>query len=272
MAISSYDSIIASIVAGKSQDRMFSKTLSGNLAVGQALSFWEVGNTPAAGAGGTALTGRNCDPTVTGALTFANPTSPDTQHLICGYAYGTSSAMGTLMVYDRLADVSNISMATTSPQSISMSALPRYTNGEGVQMFLEVSTDISGSPIFTVDYTDQDGNPGTTQPITCAANTFARFAYNSTVYLPLAAGDTGVRGADEFTCSVSAASGVCRLVFARPLVTLPLLTAGAVIEKDFVTQTPRLPRLYDDHCIAFFIVGSSVINGTVHGMLTAVAG
>lgn len=272
MAINSYDDILASIVSGKFQERYFAKTLPIAPAAGVCVSLWEADSMPAAGGSGTAFVGRPCIPTTTGAIAFANASGDDENYLINVSAWASASGIGSLMVYDRILDVGSIDMTSTSLQSISMSALPRYADGEGVMMFLEVTSAITGAPVFTISYTDQAGNPGTTATVTCSAYGAGRFAYAAGPFIPLAAGDTGVRSAASITFSVAGAAGAGRLVFAKPLVTLPLLTAGTVVERDLVTQTPRLPMLPDDHCLSAFIIGAGTTTGTVYGSLSAIAG
>lgn len=272
MSFSSYDSLIASAAAGKVQTIEFAKTMGVAGAAGACVSFWEASSMPPSGAGGTGLTARDCTPAVTGALSFANATAPDTLHLIAAYAYASAASIGSLIIYDRVADVSGIDLTDTNVQTVSMGSLPRYATGAGVQMFLEVTTTIVGTPVLTIDYTDQDGNAATTPAVTCAANSAQRFAYSTGPYIPLAAGDTGVRSVDSVDLSAGGSSGVARLVFARPIAIVPLLSAATVVEKDYVTQTPRLPQLYDDHCLGLFLVCSSTTTGSVYGQLTAAAG
>lgn len=273
MAIDSYDAILAAIAAGKSQEIQFSKTLT-TLGTAQAASTWTLGETPPAGGAGTSLVMRACNNTTTGALSFANPASDDDNlYLVSWNAWGSIASLGTLILYDRIADVSGINLATTTPNDITSVTLPRYATGAGVQMFLTVTTTITGAPVFTVEYTDQDGNAAaTTSAVTCAANAATRLAYSGQVWLPLAAGDTGVRAVDNLTCSVAGGAGVATLVLARPIARLPLINLGTVIERDLVTQIPKLPILQDDHCLNFLVYGATASVGTISGSLTAVAG
>lgn len=272
MAIASYDSIIAAAVAGKLQEIHFNKTLLVTPVAGGCVSLWESNSTPPAGTSGTSLVARACTPSVTGAMFFQNPTGSDNLYLINALAYPSAANIGSLIVYDRIADISGISLTTLSTQNITMGSLPRYADGQGVQMFLEVTTTISGGPVFSIAYTDQSGNAGTTASITGGANAVGRFVYNTGPWIPLADGDTGVRAVTSFTCSATAASGIARLVLAKQLCVVPLLAAGAVVERDLVTQTPKLPRLYNDHCLGLIVIGSAGGAGTVYGSLSAVAG
>jgi len=271
MAITSYDDILSAASAGRIADLHFLKTLPAVPAAGTCVSLWEGNSMPPAGGSGTPLSGRNCNSTITGALAFTNATAPNENRVINITAMPTAANLGSLIIYDRVLDIGGIDMGITSPQAVSMGALPRYATGAGVQMFLEVSTTITGAPIFTVSYTDQTGSAGVTPAVTCSANNLGRFAYNGLSYLPLAAGDTGVRGVTSITFSTSG-GGTGRLVLAKQIASLPLLSLGAVVEKDFVTQTPRLPLLPGDHCISFFLMSTSGTTGTIIGTISAVEG
>ncbi|MFM1891529.1 MAG: hypothetical protein RLZ44_606 [Pseudomonadota bacterium] len=273
MALNSYDSLMASIAAGKAQEIFFNKAVTQNSA-GQAASLWTEDAYPAAGGYGTSLNARNCGNTTTGGLFFGNPSGTDSLYLVAGEVVPSASSIGSLMLYDRLADISGIDMTTLAAQNFSMSALPRYATGAGVQMFLEVTTTISGTPpVFTINYTNQGGTASrTTGAVTCAANSANRLAYSGSIYIPLQSGDSGVRTAQSITLSVAASAGVCALVFARPLVSLPLLTAGAVVERDFVTQVPRMPPLEDNHCLALLTYGTGSTTGSLNGRFSAIAG
>lgn len=273
MAFSSYDSMIASCAAGKRQELQFAKTLTLN-AAGQAMSLWEESGMPVAGGSGTSLTGRVCNSSTSGGLSFGNPTGTDSLYLTSGWVMPSASTMGTLLIYDRLTDISGIDLTSTALQAITMGALPRYANGNGVQMFLEISTNASGStPVFTVNYVDQGGSASVTPSMTAvAAQPYKRLIYTGSMWIPLAAGDSGVQKVTGIQFSAAGTAGTGRLVLAYPLATFPLLTGGTVVEKDFVTQTPRLPQLYNDHCLAALLMGATGTTGTINASLTAVAG
>jgi hypothetical protein len=64
-------------------------------------------------------------------------------------------------------------------------------------------------------------------------------------FLPMAAGDSGIRSIQQFSLSATYTSGVLNLVVCRPLLTLPLTTIGVAAERDLLNQVPSLPRVYD---------------------------
>lgn len=272
MTINSHDAILASLSALKGQDRQFSKTLT-TIAAGTCVSPWALGDYPAAGSYGTARVMRTCSSSTTGALSFSNASGTDEIYLTGWGAQSTAAATGTLILYDRIADVAGIDFTTTSTQTITSSTYTRSATGAGVQMFLEVSTTIVGTPVFTLSYTDQDGNAGaTTGTVTCAANSATRLAYAGSPWIPLAAADSGVRALASLTCSVAGSAGVGTIVLARPIAQIPLISANGYIETSLATQYPKLPQLEDSHCLAFLIFGGTSSAGSVSGNINAVAG
>lgn len=167
-------------------------------------------------------------PTTSVALTKATtgaqlPDIPDTgdQYLqvsTLGYQTNAAVAVGLPMITDRLVHsgglVANITTAQTT--NLPTAALPRYTDGIGVMIGLDVYTATGGTATtVTASYTNQDGTPGrTTQAVawTASAPVGRRFI------LPLQDGDTGVRSVESvtFAGSTTAAGNVGVTLF-KPL-------------------------------------------------------
>lgn len=272
MTINSYDSILAALASGKGQEIQFDKTFT-VATVGRAFSAWGVGTIPPLGGYGTSLVMRPCLPTTTGALAFSNPASAsDDLYLLSINARSNVATNGTLILYDRVADIGGIALNLSTTNAVTSITLPRYATGEGVQMFMELSLTAGGAPTFFVTYTDQAGNAGAVSAtVTCAANSTTQLAYSGPVYVPLAAGDSGVRAVTSVTV-VAGSAGIGTLVLAKPLCSIALLTANLINERDLVTQTPKLPVLPDDHCLAFLLYSGTASLGTIQGSLVAVAG
>ena len=64
-------------------------------------------------------------------------------------------------------------------------------------------------------------------------------------------------------------TGVYNLVFAKPLLSLPITTLGVASERDLVNQLPSMPRVYDGACLAWMIYAGSAIpnNSSFFGAL-----
>jgi hypothetical protein len=113
----------------------------------------------------------------------------------------------------------------------------------------------TGTPNIQLTYTDAAGNTGnvtpTTLPISNASAPIGQVEYSGTAagkygpFVPLAAGDTGIRLVEQFSYSATHTSGTTNVVLCRPLLTLPMTTVGVAAERDLVNQLPSLPRVYD---------------------------
>jgi hypothetical protein len=138
------------------------------------------------------------------------------------------------------------------------------SHGAGVQAFLTPSTALgAGTPNVQITYTDAAGNTGnttpTTLPISNASAPIGQVEYSGTgagkfgPFIPLAAGDSGIRSVQSFSYSATHTSGVTNLCLARPLLTLPMTTVGVAAERDLVNQLPSLPRVYDGACLVWLM-------------------
>lgn len=138
----------------------------------------------------------------------------------------------------------------------------RYTNGAGCRLFL-VARATTGATAhnIAVSYTNTVPTSGRTLPVTVAATASAivphivhsgTAANNYGPFLPLASGDTGV--SNVATVTLSAASGTAStaaLCLVRPLLTLPITTAGVASERDLVNQLPSMPQIKDGACLVW---------------------
>lgn len=142
--------------------------------------------------------------------------------------------------------------------------LPRYTDGAGVMPFITCNTACgAATPNLSITYTDADGNTGNTTPATLPAGKtspiIGHIPYSGTgagkygPFMPLAAGDRGVRSIEQVNLSASYVSGTLAFGLARPLLTLPMTTVGVAAERDLLNQIPSLPRVYDGACLAWLM-------------------
>jgi hypothetical protein len=149
----------------------------------------------------------------------------------------------------------------TGTQTITV-GLPRYTDGAGVQVFATCNTACgAATPNMRITYTDQGGTQGNltpaTLPIGKTAPIIGLIPYSGTgagkygPFMPLAAGDYGVRSIEQLNLSVSYVSGTLAYCLAKPLLYLPMTTVGVAAERDLLNQLPSLPRVYDGACLAW---------------------
>jgi hypothetical protein len=283
MAFTSYDSIISAFTAGKGQERYFHKVAAAALAASAGYSFWAVGSQPAAGSFGGTTPGLWVaqDSSTAGALSFANPTAPDTLHLSLVGAVPSASA-GQLLIYDRLGQIEYLPLQDGSlPETTSITSdfTARLGTGEGAQLFAEMPTSVlAAGAQFYVTYTNQAGVSGrTSETIVCSTISSAatgRFPFGNKFFIGLQAGDTGVRSVQSvvLTASSGTAGVKMNLVACNPLTVLPLTTANIYVERDLVLSTVQLPRIRNNACIAFALLSSGTNTPNINGRLVAVAG
>lgn len=180
-----------------------------------------------------------------------------------------TTAPCVLMLVDLLGFYPITTVTTTGAQTLNNTeTLPRYTTGAGVQAFLTPSTVMgAATPNLSVSYTNSAGVAGkatpATLPIGNTAAAVTSIVYSGTgagkfgPFMPLAAGDAGIRSVQSVTLSASYVSGVLNLVLAKPLLTLPITTLGVTAERDLVNQFMAMPKVYDGACLAWIMLAGA---------------
>lgn len=268
MAIVSLDGIIA----GMRPPEDFLKVGAAMEAVGIHHSWAYTSGRPGAavaptpGLGGAALTA------YAGQIPFVNPGSGNTY---LARLQASGSGTGCLLLYDRLWHNSGIVVTTTTAQTINSVAWPARdrdgsTNGEGVQVWIEVSTATTNAGAITnttMSYTNQAGTAGRTGtiasfPATAVAGTMVPFQ--------LAAGDTGVRSIQTITLGTSYGGGAIHLVSCRQLarVEIGLANIGAAVD----AVTGGFVRMYDNTVPFLRWLPTSASAVTVNGHLIMTQG
>ena len=146
--------------------------------------------------------------------------------------------------------------------------LPRYSDGAGVQAFLTPTTVMgAATPNLSIGYTNSAGTASRATPavlpIGNSAAAVTSIVYSGTgagkcgPFMPLAAGDAGVRSVQTATISASYLSGVLNLVLCKPLLTLPITTLGVTAERDLVNQFASMPKVYDGACLAWLMLAGA---------------
>lgn len=229
---------------------------------------------------GTALTWKTCDEaTGDGTNAFGIPhggnVAPLLKHAL-NLAAWTTAATGvpaTLMLVDVQGYYPGINMNLNTAQTLLGTPTLRYPTGAGVRAFLSARA-TTGATAHNLAYSYQNqANAAKANPFTVAATASAIVphilhsgvaANNYGPFLPLAAGDTGVRSFNSV--QLSAASGTAStaaLVLAKPLATLTLGVASLLTEKDLLNQIPSLPQIKEGACLGFLLgAGAAVAAST----------
>ena len=220
-----------------------------------------------------------------GNLWHGGPVSPATMHVKAAHVETVSATVcpSALMLCDfcmfyPMFDFDNPSdqLCDNTP---SPSRLTRYTDGKGLRAFI-VSTSDLGAAIANlyVEYTNEKGQGG--RNLGCAVQTVASAqagriihsgigAQNYGPFLPLQAGDQGIRTVDRITLSQGTGGGWCAVVVVKPLMTIPLMTVGVPSERDYFADIPSLPRVVDGAYLGWLLFAgaavpaSSILRGRV---------
>lgn len=153
----------------------------------------------------------------------------------------------------------------TGTHTVTMTLTDRCpSNGAGVEAFVVPSVALgAGTPNIQLTYTNSAGTTGrttpTTLPVSAATAPIGQIEYSGTgvgkygPFVPKAAGDSGMRLAEQFNYSVTHTSGTTNLVLCRPLLSLPMTTIGVAAERDLLNQIPSLPRVFDGACLTWLM-------------------
>ena len=193
------------------------------------------------------------------------------KHLLSAAAQtaAATTAPCVLMLVDLLGFYPITSVTTTGAQTLNNTVtLPRYTDGAGVQAFITPSTVMgAGTPNLSLVYTNSAGTGSratpTTLPIGNTAAPVTQIVYSGTgngkfgPFMPLAAGDAGIRSVQSINLSATYTSGVLNLVLCKPLLTLPITTVGVTAERDLVNQFMSMPKVHDGACLAWLMLAGA---------------
>jgi hypothetical protein len=295
MAISSLDGLITSVAAGKSARYDFYKqTGAGAYTAGRCydlslLAGFPIANTYA----GTALNAVVPDETTGWGIPHGGLVTPNIKHLLnvgAGSAVATA-VPGILQLVDVCMYYPGIATNTLARQTlVNGSSLTRYTTGAGLRSYV-VLTAANGANAAAIDngagtgteYVDQSGatsvHPGT---LSLTASGIVGHVFhsgtavnNTSFFLPLASGDTGIRSYNFFKfTAASASAGTCALVIAKPLISIPIFQASAYSERNLLTHLPSLPVIQEGACLTwlYFAGAATAASTNIFGHVEVVYG
>jgi hypothetical protein len=169
-------------------------------------------------------------------------------------SFAATVTPATFLLCDYLMFYSLIDMDSTDEQLLSNAVtLPRYTSGDGVQMFLVATNPFIGGQAFTVKYTNSDGvSERTTVPVLTTNTTNIGTILNSGVtgaaamgpFIPLGRQCRGVRSVESITF-LGPNGGLACLVLVKPLATMRTRDISTFVEHDFVREKGPAPVIQD---------------------------
>lgn len=263
--------IDAQTVQGKGQPYVGNKASITTVA-NSLWSLWTAAGEPGPGTfGGTALAARAVTSSTTGAIPFTNPTTPDTLHMFSAWLVSTVAA-GTFYLVDRLLDYPGISCTSTTLQTMDNTVtIPRYTTGAGVRMFAEVTTTLGATPqTLTINYLDQGGAAGVATLAPVASSAATRVPQLG-FFIPLAAGDSGVRSITSVQFGGSMGAGVLNLTLCRPYFVVPSTQVSFPFLLNLVTSFPLLHQVVDNAALMWLLKAATTSSGNMDFGLNAAA-
>jgi len=281
--ITNYDGIINSRGAGKSDDPIFVKTTAFGGVSGVWYSAFRIAGLPPTISPANIPGGSVMNRASAGAIPLQNPTNTDIKYLLTlGVSVPSISGFSAILLVDLLVAAANINANSTSAQTVNTAALTRYTSGEGVMMILCVTTALGATASnVTISYTNQAGTSGRSTGAIAMTASAAVNRLQPVValapFIPLQAGDTGVRSVETITFSAAMGAGVLDIYLFKPLVIIPTIAANTFVERDSTVQIDgllQLPKGSDGQigCLGCFPLTGGTTTTTLLGLLRTCAG
>lgn len=184
----------------------------------------------------------------------------------------TSTALPiTMILCDYCLYYPSIDEGTTDEQFLDNTiTLPRYSDGQGIQIVpITVGTRTAAAQFF-VTYTNSDGVSGRiSQTVTLNTAVVGTVAGSAQItqdscnpFIGLQRGDSGVRRIDSVTM-LTATDGLFSLVLVKPLAYTMIRGIDAPVEKDFLLSQEQLPRIYDNAYLNFLVLPQGTMAATV---------
>ena len=202
---------------------------------------------------------------------------------IAAYSGAATSAPAVLMLVDQVAMFTVSSVTTTGAQNFTgTQTLPRYATGAGLQAFIVPSVVMgAGTPTIQLGYTNAAGTASRltpaspSLPIATTTSPVGSIIYSGTgagkygPFMPLQAGDTGIRSIQSINLSATMTSGSLVVILCKPLFTLPLTTVGVASERDLVNQLPSMPQIVDGANLQWLMYAGAAtpVNTAYYGSL-----
>lgn len=262
-AFASVDAVISAVTVGKGQQLIFSKTGVAANAIGNSNDLWTRAGQPAAGAAASAAPGGTVPTSsTTGALGYKNLGAANSGHYL-NWALTASVVNNSLLLYDRIFAVAK-TMNSTGTEAVT--GVPtRYQSGTasavdyigGNFCFPSNPTTVLAATAhnWTVcQYTDQDSTTGISFTSTAGVSACVVGGIDLAVgswFLPLAAGDIGVKALTQMQCSAAVATGTIDFIIGHPIAINACPVANISVLDDGLYTSLNLMHIEDNACLSF---------------------
>lgn len=208
-----------------------------------------------------------------GGLEHGGGVSPSEKYLrmTTGIATAATALPLTMILCDYLLYYPSIDDSVLDEQVMDNTVtLPRYTDGEGVQVIAVSVAGRTGGARFYFTYTNSEGVSGRTSQIAyqnaaAALGTLQGSGANANAsampFVGLQAGDSGVRSIDS-VFMIDADVGLMTFILVKPLGTSVIREITAPVEKDYFMEAGVIPRIYDDAYLSFICLPQGTLAAT----------
>jgi hypothetical protein len=228
-------------------------------------SLWKAVGYPIAGSNPGTAAGSIPNRSTAGAIPFSDAGS--LQNYLSRVSL-TSTIYCSLILADRVWACSTLNGTLTTAQTIGSPALTRYTDGIGLQLFVEwyTATGSTGTTL-TVTYTNQAGTTGRTTSVAFPASPVA----GQMLFVPLAAGDTGILSVQsaQLTATTGTA-GDFGLTLVKPISMVGVSSAN--LANTLGAYDTGFVKIDNNACLYLYELCSSTITGNVAGDLVLARG
>lgn len=214
-----------------------------------------------------------------GGLNHGGAVSPATKflHKFLAMTQKTTAVPLPLILADYLMFYPFIEMTDGVASLTNVATIPRYPTGAGVQVMAVLQNADVGGISINFTYTNSAGVAGRTSNTVVLnsqvvpgtiKNSSQATATGRGPFIPLQAGDTGVRSIEQVTC-IGSDIGLFALVLVKPLMSTQIYDITAPVEVDNIIDKNTLPVIVDDAflgllCLPRGTIASSAIVGELH--------
>lgn len=185
-----------------------------------------------------------------------------------------------MILCDYLIYYPSIDDSTLDPQVMDNTVtLPRYSDGDGVQMIALSVAGRTGGQTFSVTYTNSEGVAGRVTPnvpqnsapsIGSIITSDGAAVNTAGPFIPLQQGDTGVRSIESVTMN-GADVGLFTIVLVKPIAQTQIRGIDAPVEKDYLLETGTLPEIKDDAYLSWIVLPQGSLAATpIHGTIKVI--
>lgn len=270
MAITTLDGVVSGLGNGSQRIIVDKATIASQLAGGFS-SFWRSTGQPAQGAIPT--TPALCTSALTGAMGLVNAGAGTKNYL--GWMFmACSSATQSPEIHDRLVHNGGLSLAVTTPQTITGLNLATLSvpaarlgdaNYSDCLWWLEVyAAGGATASNATINVTYDDDSTGNLNVLAVGGTIAAQRLYPLTPLIPTGQQGKFIKGINSVTLSASTGTaGNFGFTCTRPRAVMPVVVANKTETFDWAAL--GLPEIADDSCLQLIMLTSATTTGTLRG-------